>query len=153
MTEPVAEQILEAVVTRVAAAFTDAHRSTKISTWQLKDWTTVVYQLGVTKNDEMSYPANPYVQGWTLECAIVGVTKPSDTDTVPIDRYKMRMAAEIVEAITDAANWHTWGGLAINSDIGAVEDYVSADGGHPGVAVRVAVHFRTPENNPYAVSA
>lgn len=153
MTEPVAEQILEAISTRVAAAFTDSHRPTKFSTWQQKDWTAIVHQLGVNRNEEMSYPANPFVQGWTLEAAIAGITKPSDTDSVPIDRYKMRMAAEIVTAITDATNWHNWGGLAINSEIDSVEDYVSPDGGHPGIAVRLRVHFRTPENDPYTVSA
>jgi len=153
MTEPVAEQILEAVVTRVSDAFTDANRSTKISTWQLKDWATVVYQVGITKNDELSYPATPFIQGWTLYVAVVGITKPSDTDEAPIDRYKMRMGAEIIVAITDATDWHDWGGLAINTEIGAIEDYVSSDGGHPGVAVRILIHFRTPENDPYTVSA
>lgn len=152
MTEPVAEQILESVRERVALAFEDTHRSTRIANWQLKDWSAVVYQLGLTPAQEFSCPGNPPAQGWTLEAAVAGIVKPSDRDETPVDTYKMRMQAEVITAITDATDWHNWGGLAITTEFGPVEDFVGAEG-HQGVAVRLLIHFRTNENDPYTARA
>jgi hypothetical protein len=148
MTEPITEQIMAAVKTRVAAAFT-ANRSTRVATWQVDDQATNVYQGNLTPNVNFSCPGNPPAQGWTLEVIVAGIAKPSDFDTTAIDTHKNRLAADIMDSITDSATWHNWGGLAINTDIGPVEDYTGTDAAFQGVMIRLNIYFRTSELSMY----
>ena len=152
MSEPVVERIMQAVRSRVAAVRT-AHRSTNIATWQVKDNVLHVHQGDIVENPEMDCPGNPPAKGWTVIAAIAAILKPSDTDTTPIDTYKNRAWAAIVQAVTDADLWHQWDGLAVNSTIGPIEDYTADDGSGSGVFVRISIHFRTDENSPYNVRA
>lgn len=153
MAEPVVEQIMAAVKTRMAAAFSNAYRSTRIATWQPKDLVVHVHQGTLSPNAELSCPGNPPAQAYDLEAIVAGITKPSDASQVAIDTFKNRMGADIIVAATNASLWHQWGGLAINTTIGTVEEYVEETGGFQGVMVRFQITFRTDENDPYTVRA
>lgn len=152
MTEPVVEQIMANVRTRMAAAFDTAVRSTKVATWQPKDLVVVVSQGDVTPNPELSYPANPPVIAYDLPVTVAGVVKPSDSETTAIDTFKNRMGAAIIAAATDATLWHQWGGLAINTVHGPVENYTDETGGFSGAMVQFVITYRVPENDPYTAS-
>lgn len=152
MTEPIVEQIMAAVRSRMAA-FTLAFRSTAKASWQPKDLTVHVHQGPLTPNAEMSCPGNPPAQAYDLQAIVAGITKPSDNDPTAIDTFRNRMAADIVKNATNAALWHQWGGLAINTVIGTAEPYVEETGGMHGVMVPFLITFRTDENNPYSVRA
>jgi hypothetical protein len=143
---------MQAVRSRVAATRT-AYRSANVAKWQPKDNVLHVHQGDIVENPEMNCPGNPPAKGWTVVAAVAAILKPSDTDTTPIDTYKNRAWAVIVQAVTDADLWHQWNGLAVNSTIGPIEDYTAEDGSGSGVFVRISIHFRTDENNPYNVRA
>jgi len=151
MAEPVVEQIMANIRDRLEVAFENVHRSTRIATWQPKDWTLHVSQESLEANGDISCPGNPPAQGWTLTALVCGIVKPSDSEIIPVDTFRNRMGAEIVAAATDATNWHTWCGLAINTMIGKVEPYIEDTGGTSGVMVRFVITFRTDENDPYTV--
>lgn len=151
-TEPVAERIMAEVRTRMAA-FTEAYRSTRVATWQPRDLDVHVHQGSITPNAELSCPGNPPAQAYDLEAIVAGLVKPSDRDDTPVDTFKNRLWADIVAAATDATNWHNWGGLALNTTIGGVEDYTAEDGSVSGVMVRFNITFRTDETNPRTVRA
>lgn len=151
MTEPIVEQIMANVRSRMAVVFTNAYRSTRIGTWQPKDLVVHVHQGTITPNEELSCPGNPPAQAYDLEAIVAGIVKPSDASTVAIDTFKNRMAADIIKAATDASLWHQWGSLAINTTIGTVEDYTEETGGLAGVMVRFFITYRTDENDPYTV--
>ena len=153
MPEPVAEQIMQAVRSRVAATYTSTYRSANIATWQPKNDTMHVYQGDITENREIDCPGNPPAKGWTIEAIVAAILRPSQTDVTPIDTFKNRAWAAIVQAVTDAPLWHNWGGLSLNTDIGTIEDFTADDGSGSGVMVRLSIHFRTDENNPYNVRA
>jgi len=153
MTEPVVEQIMSNVRTRMAAAFDDVYRSTRIGTWQPKDLVLSVHQGTLTPNPELSCPGNPPAQAYDLEAIVAGIVKPSDASTVAVDTFKNRLGADIIAAATNAALWHQWGSLAINTTIGTVEEYIEETGGLQGVMVRFLITFRVDENNPYTVRA
>lgn len=153
MPEPVAEQIMANVRTRMAAAFDDVYRSTRIGTWQPKDLVIHVEQGTIVTNAEMSCPGNPPAQAYDMEALVHGLVKPSDLETTAVDTFKNRMWADIVAAATDAENWHQWGGLAINTTIGSAEEYTEETGGLSGMLVRFLITFRTDENDPYTVRA
>lgn len=153
MTEPVVEQIMSNVRTRMAAAFDDVYRSTRIGTWQPKDLVLSVSQGDLIPNPEVSCPGNPPAQGYDLPVIIAGIVKPSDASVVAVDTFKNRLGADIIVAATNATLWHQWGGLAINTVHGPIEDYVEDTGGVQGVMVRFTITFRVDENNPYTARA
>jgi hypothetical protein len=150
MPEPVVEQIMANVRTRMAAAFT-AFRSTRVATWQPKDLVVHVHQGSLTPNLELSCPGNPPATAYDLEAIVAGIVKPSDAETIAIDTFRNRMGADIVKAATDAALWHQWGGLALNTMHGPIEDYMDETGGFAGVMVKFTITFRVDENDPYQV--
>jgi hypothetical protein len=152
MSEPVVEQIMANVRTRMAAAFT-AYRSTRVATWQPKDLVVHVHQGSLTPNAELSCPGNPPATAYDLEAIVAGIVKPSDAETISVDTFRNRMGADIVKAATDAPLWHQWGGLALNTVHGPIEDYMDETGGFAGVMVRFTITFRVDENDPYQVRA
>jgi hypothetical protein len=152
MPEPVAEQILQAVRTRLSA-YTDSYRSPRVANWQPKDLVIHIYQGDIAPNDELSCPGNPPAQAYDMPVVVAGIIKKSDSETTPVDTYKNRFWAEIVKAVTNADLWYNWGGLAVNTTIGTIEDYTSEDGSAAGVKVEFLITFRVSENDPYAVRA
>jgi hypothetical protein len=152
MTEPVVEQIIANVRTRMAAAFT-AFRSTRVATWQPKDLVVHVHQGSLAPNAELSCPGNPPATAYDLEAIVAGIVKPSDAETIAVDTFRNRMGADIVRAATDAELWHQWGGLALNTVHGPIEDYMDETGGFAGVMVRFTITFRVDEDDPYQVRA
>jgi len=152
MTEPVVEQIMANVRTRMAAAFT-AYRSTRVATWQPKDLVVHVNQGSLTPNAELSCPGNPPATAYDLEAIVAGIVKPSDAETIAVDTFRNRMGADIVKAATDAELWHQWGGLALNTIHGPIEDYMDETGGFAGVMVKFTITFRVDEDDPYQVRA
>lgn len=143
---------MQAVRSRVAAN-RSAYRSANVATWQPKDNVLHVHQGDIVENPGMDCPGNPPAKGWTVEAVVAAILKPSEADTIPIDTYKNRAWANIVQSVTDADLWHNWGGLAIDSNVGTIEDFTGDDGSGSGVMVRISIHFRTDENNPYNVRA
>jgi cytochrome b len=152
MPEPIAEQIVANVKTRLAV-YTTTQRSTRVATWQPKDLVIVVYQGAIARNDELSHPGNPPAQAWDMEVVVAGLVKPSDTVTTAVDTFKNRFWSEIVKAANTGTAWHTWGGLAINSIAQGVEDFTDDTGAIAGVKVTFLITFRTDENNPFNVRA
>lgn len=152
MSEPVAERIMANVRSRMAA-FATAYRSTRVATWQPKDLVVHVHQGTITANAELSCPGNPPAQAYELQAIVAGIVKPSDLSTVAVDTFKNRLSANIIKAATDADQWHTWGDLAFNTEIGDTEDYTDESGAVAGVMVNFTIYFRTAENDPYTVRA
>lgn len=150
MSEPVVEQIIANVRTRMAA-YTSAYRSTKVATWQPKDLVIHVEQGEVTPRPELTCPGNPPAQAYDLAVIVSGISKPSDNDTTPIDRYRNRLSSEIIKAATNAARWHTWGELAIDTQLGSIEPHTTDDGSMPAVKVNMVITFRTDEDDPFQV--
>lgn len=112
-----------------------------------------VHQGTLTPNAALSCPGNPPAQAYDLEAIVAGIVKPSDMELTAIDTFKNRMGADIIVAATNAALWHQWGSLAINTTIGPVEEYVEESGGFAGVMVKFLITFRTNEDDPYTVRA
>jgi hypothetical protein len=152
MTEPVVEQIMANVRTRMAAAFT-AFRSTRVATWQPKDLVVHVHQGSLTPNQELSCPGNPPATAYDLEAIVAGIVKPSDAEAIAVDTFRNRMGADIVKAATNAELWHQWGGLALNTVHGPIEDYMDETGGFAGVMVKFTITFRVDEDDPYQARA
>jgi hypothetical protein len=154
MPEPVSEQILSTIRTRLLEYTTDTQRSTRVSTWQPKDGTLIVNMMSLERNEELSCPGNPPAQAWDMTVEICGLIKPSDSDTTAVDTYKGRVYSEIVKACCDGiAGWWKWGEKSINSTFGGVEEHTDDNGAFAGVKVTMTTTFRTDEDNPFNVRA
>lgn len=61
------------------------------------------------------------------------------------------MQDAVVKAITNVANWQTFGGNAVYSELGDCESFDPDDGELVGCTVHVLVYYRVQENNPSAL--
>jgi hypothetical protein len=148
MSEPVAERIMQAVRARVAA-YRPAFRSTNVAKWQPKHEVMHVYQGDITENPKIDCPGNPPARGYTIEAVVASIFKPSENDLTAIDTFKNRAWSEITKAVTNANLWWNWGGLAIDTRIGTIEDFTGEDGSGSGCMVRMSIHFRVDETDPF----
>jgi len=152
MSEPVSEQILATIRTRLLAYSADTQRSARVGKWQPKDGTLIVNLVSLVQNEELSCPGNPPAQAWDMEVEICGLLKPSDTDATPIDTYKNRLYSEIIKACCDGiSGWWKWGERAINSAFTGVAEHTDGDGAFAGVKVTMVTTFRVDEDNPFNV--
>ena len=145
--EPVVERIMQAVRARVES-YKPTYRSTNIATWQPKDQVLHVFQRDIAENPDIDCPGNPPAKGYRLEAVVAVILKPSQHDTTPIDTYKNRAWSFVTQAVCSASMWHTWGGLAVNSQVGTIEDYTGEDGSGSGVMIPISIDFRFSEDDP-----
>jgi hypothetical protein len=146
---------LQALVSGSAGAYSFANvvRPTKLATYTPQHGLIVLTRGEVSRVTELDCPGNPPAVAFQQTFSIRVHIAPSEKDTTPVEVYEDVMEAEIHRAIVnDAATWHTFGGLAINADLGAQQTVVS-DGSYDGIAVPLAVTFRVTEGDPYTVRA
>ena len=102
---------------------------------------------------ELDCPGNPPAEARQVTFVIHCRINPSEKDSTPADRYCDLMLAEVRRVICSAGSqWYTMGGLASDSRFGD-HVIVESDGGFDGMALPIAVIYRTPENDPYVVRA
>lgn len=98
------------------------------------------------RSPDLDIPGNPpgvaRKQMFNIHCCLMP-DEYSEEDMVN------QAAADIIKCITTPnATWHTWGNLAIDTELGKFE-YVSTDGGPDGVSVPLAVTYRVSEYSPF----
>lgn len=111
-------------------------------------------QVVMTQDDpeevpELMIPGNPpaiaFRQVFNIRCHVM----PSEKDPTPLDEYINTVSSDVVLAVTSTgAQWHTMGGLAIDSQW-LTRERVEHDGSFAGINVPIAVTYRTSERNPY----
>lgn len=162
MATSIAEQIAVVVATRLGLIKTSngyenttsgVKRPSRIHDDSPKDYQIVLTQGDIEPDPELSHPGNPPATAWKLPFTIAGIIRQSDTDLTASDTLKNQFWGDIVKALTDATAWHNWGGLAINSTIGPVEDAQQGDGSANGFQLTLNVVFRTDENDPFTARA
>jgi hypothetical protein len=126
-------------------------RPTRIWTGTPEDYQLIVVQGALEKNPELSYDGNPPATCWNLPFVITGQIRPSEEDSVSVESLCNEFGADILKAITSPANWYNWDGLAIDSQVTSLENFVGDQ--ITGVRVNFVVMFRTSENDPYTVRA
>ena len=157
---PVLERICDILHDRIATLTTgikpatplvEVIRPTRVEDFTPKHMQIVMVLSEAEEADDLYRPGNPpaiaYNQTINLYCHIM----PSERDPTPLDEYASTMHADVVESITDAgALWHDFGGLAIDTKLGAVER-IASDGSVDGIVIPIVVTHRTSEWSPYEV--
>lgn len=159
MATAISEQIAVIVRSRLAAISTGsgyettisggAIRPTKLGGFQPKDYQVVVTQGTQEQIPELSHPGNPPAVAWNLPFNVSAILRPSDELNTAMDTLRNEFAADVVKALNTGSAWWTFGGLAINSTIGAITSFEPAEGSSGGFNIILNVIFRTDENNPF----
>ena len=150
---------METVLERIADALNDrletvdfinsVIRPKRIETAAIDDRTITLTQGESTINDGLSCPGNPPAVAYDQVFIIAGELRPSETEDTPIDTIRNRFDGEIRKAIANSLTWYSFGGLAINSQLGAPA--VLRDAENVSVSVELLVQYRVSETDPYQV--
>lgn len=157
MATAISEQIVDKVRTRLGniktsggyeVTVSEVVRPTRFGGFRPQHLQLVVTQGALAKNQELSVPGNPPATAYDMEVVVAGLLMPSETNDSKIDTLRNQFAADVIKAIcTPQASWHNWDTLAIDTQIGDVDDVTTEESS--GFRVPVTVTFRTTENNPY----
>lgn len=126
-----------------------------------------VVQGEAQRTPELDCPGNPPALAYTVSFDLKCVCRDSPTDDEglsmssddPNDRLALAtnpndLAAKAVLAITGSSTtWYTMAGNAIDSEIGNLTPFDSAEGEFNGMTVPIEVTYRVSENNPFQVRA
>lgn len=165
ITLPVQERIAEELFFRLqflASGYdpdvpvSEVVRPTRLGSWTPQHMQIVLTAADAEVNPELQCPGNPPAVAWNVTFNIRCHLLPSESDTTPIDRYKLLMVAAVHKVVQDTAlltftyPWHTFNDLALDSRWQTPEQ-IDADGGVDGINVPLLVIYRTDETNPYNV--
>lgn len=155
---PIVERIAAELVERLSLLTAGYSENTRVSevirlprglnSYSPKDRQLVVFQDEATPIPELSRPGNPPAVAILQPFVVVAVVLPSERDPTPIDRIVNVTMADVRKVITRTTNWHTFGGLAIQSTIEG-PDPINDDGQVSGASLTVNVTYRVSENDPY----
>lgn len=151
----IADVLFERLETLVAAPIGEivvpgVVRPTKLGTYTPEHLLIVLTRGESVRVPELDCPGNPPAVCRRQTFGVRVHIAPSEKDATPIELYEDVAEAEIHKAVTGTAAWHTFGGNAINAEIGIVER-ISGDGGYDGISIPVLVTYRADEDDPYQV--
>jgi hypothetical protein len=115
-----------------------------------------VVQGEAQRTPDLDRPANPPALAYTVTFELKCVCRDSQQteSDKPLAENPNDMAAVVVTAITAiGSTWYTMGGNAIDSEIGNLTPFDSAEGEFNGMTVPLEVTYRVSENNPFHVRA
>lgn len=155
MAAPISEQIVAAVAARIATITVANGYEQTIGEVQRPKRTGEAYrpvQLGAvvlvashTRAPEYDMVGYPAAIAWRLGVGIDVVYRLSEASATAIDTVLNTAIADVHKAaMTDG----TWGGLAIMTELGAV-DYPAAGEQAEGATVMLEIIYRVSETDPY----
>jgi hypothetical protein len=146
MTEPIIELIAEEIRQRLESVdlVDSVVRPRRINTEPCGDRKITLTQGARTRNLALGYPSVRPVVAFNQVFVIAGELRPSETEDVSIDTLRNRFDSEIRKALSKDVDWYTFGGYAINSDIGVPRFVRSAES--VSIQVDLLVQYRHPEN-------
>lgn len=159
MPDPVIEDIVEALAARIALVTTgngydvsvsEVTRVTRNSS-ERKRPNQVWIALGAAESlsgEEGTIAGNPIGLAWIQEVVVGALLMPSKASTVPLDRLGNIFISEIMRGIASSSSWHSFGGLALDSDFAGIDREIDNDNGEYWVMLRMLIKYRTNETDP-----
>lgn len=156
--DPVIERIAQELARRVALVKTSAGYQQTLSVVRPAGTDrdvaplnnrAVIYQNDPDPDEEHSAPGNPPLVAFRQLFLVFVYIRPSEAVTVAIDTLINRAAADVVKAVRNTDNWHTFAGNAFNARIWPTSQFEHEDGEHDGIVVPFEVWYRHREDDPY----
>ncbi len=150
MAEPIIELIAEVIKDRLLTVdlATAVTRPKRINDESAGDYKITLTQGARNINRELSCQGNPPAAAFDQVFLIAGELRPSEESEDSIDTLRNNFASEIRARLTETSNWHTMGGYAIDSEIGAPRPYISDSAA--AVHIDLLVKYRHDENDDTA---
>lgn len=127
---------------------TEVVRPKRLSGYTPKDRQIVLTREADERVPELDCPGNPPSEASRAVFAIRCHVLPSEKDPTPVEEYCDIIAADVKRVVCDATRWVTFGGIAIDAEW-IDPQLIASDGSVDGIAVMLAVTYRTDESNPY----
>jgi hypothetical protein len=122
--------------------------------WQYKHMGIGIRQDASERIEEIDCPGNPPAIAFSTTYSIVCICKDSSNYEDAHATNENEIAASAITAITSTGNdWYTMNDAAVDSSIGTIEPFTSAEGEMDGVTFPLVVTYRVSENNPFEIRA
>jgi hypothetical protein len=122
--------------------------------WQRKHLGVGIVQGDSERLTDLDHAGNPPAIAYATEFQLMCVCRDSNATNNAKMVNVNQMAAEVISSLTEnQSNWHTFGGLSFNAEIGSPSPFDAGEGEVDGVMLPITVHYRVSENNPYEVRA
>ena len=103
---------------------------------------------------ELDCPGNPPALAYRVSFELKCVCRDSPAEDVALATNPNELAAQAVVAVTGTSStWYTMAGNSIDSEIGDIVPFDSAEGEFNGMTVPIEITYRVSENDPYSVRA
>lgn len=161
MTDPVVEQLAQALETRLKNVTTDAgaNYTAKIlrprRTYSAEHMLISIEQGPPVIDPELSVEGNPHRVAWVQPFHITVFVKPPDEDVEPIDAMLNRLCADAMKAVCtsgSSADWAQWGGLAVTSNWGEPVDQSPGDGAYYATTLPLNITYRVSHIDPFTAA-
>lgn len=116
-----------------------------------KNWSCIVVQHENSYNETLSHAGSPPATAWDATFHIHCLVRESDKSDTPRQTRENEFYGAVIKAICNESNWHHMDFLAIVSDWGSVEPYISSTGDHAGITIPLIVTYRVSEDDPTEV--
>ena len=100
-------------------------RPTKLATYVPQHGSVILTRGDVERVNALDCPGNPPAIAQQQTFLIRVHIAPSENDATAVEVYEDLAEAAIHRALTDATTWHTFGGYAINAEIGSAQTTTS----------------------------
>lgn len=114
-----------------------------------RDLDVVIVQNKSTRDSVLDCFGNPPAVGYSCRFDIYCIRRQSDKADSAYATLVNELEACVRKALTDATNWHTFGGGAVNADCGDSVPFISPNGEFCGSTIPLKVWYRHDENDPY----
>ena len=141
--------IMEVAKTRLQAT-TDVegvYRPKKQGDFPVRDKVVVLTHSDIETDEENSCAGNPPRTAWIIPIRVSAIIVPDDDDNESIETRMDDFIVACSFALTNADDWHQFGGNAINATLGPSAYFNPADDSARGVYFICRVTYRVEETN------
>jgi hypothetical protein len=119
--------------------------------WTPKNYRILLVQGTEDRLPELDHEGNPPAICWQVEYQIKMFLRDLDKSETAHAVSEDRAAANIRKAITNKSDWYTMNDVALFSEFGSTEPFLSNEGDHQGISIPLTVTYRASETDPFEV--
>jgi hypothetical protein len=151
MATAVFDQVTQAIRDRLAASVesVDVVLPSLLANFSPRDWQAIISPGNPEPSSEWSFQGNPPVQAFAVPYVITCYRRQSNDDERPIDELLAEFSSAVMATITEPADWYTWGGAAVNTQLGPINKWQGDDASAAAHQLQLNVIYRHSELNPY----
>lgn len=126
----------------------NCYRPKRDGDYPVRDKVIVLTHTDVEIDAENSCPGNPPRTAFILPIQVSCVIMPDDDDHVSIEERCDDFVVDVMDALTNADDWHQFGGNSLNAELGApIQNAIPGDDTARGIGFECRVTYRVEETS------